>query len=133
MNKELAELWKQQITKLLTDQNLIFTYVLKNEVNIQQDYQFQKAYIIDHLNDEYSIGLSINNHIMCGSTKWKIIPNTRTIQATTINIHNETILFAWTIDKNNKEYEKMFTHMTNAEIAISNFVHSQGFYVIDVY
>lgn len=100
MNKKQAEVWVKEITVLLSDKNLVTVSVTPTGLDVRQNQKFNKAYIVEHSEENCTIGLSDSYGVMTGAKEWELKPNQRMVIAKTTNGFDESLIFAWCISDN---------------------------------
>lgn len=114
MNKEKAEAWRDVITELLSGKTLICTSAAHGQIEVHQNEQFEKSYIVHYKDGSYCVALSTSGWVMTGSREWELVPEQRTIRASSENGHGDECLFAWTISDSDHD-GKVFYAMKAAQ------------------
>jgi len=100
MTKRQAEMWAEEITKILTGKPLITVSVTPIGLSIQQNRTFDHCYIVDFSEDNNAIGIVDSSGSVSGNEGWEIIPDQKMITLEKINGFGEPLIFAWCIIDN---------------------------------
>jgi len=100
MNKNQAESWVKEITALLSGKILVTVSVTPIGLDVRQNQKFNNAYIVEHSEENCTIGLSDSYGVMTGAQEWELKPDQRMVIAKTTNGFNEPLTFAWCISDN---------------------------------